>query len=148
MLCPRCSNETQVIDSRDSSECVRRRRECTVCKQRFTTYERAEPPHLSVRKRSNDIETFDADKLRRSIKLCCKNRPISSAKIDELVTKITYMLYDLGKDEVSSSDIGKAVQTVLLEYDQIAYLRFTSVYQAFSQLGEFERVIETIEKPS
>ncbi len=144
MICPKCSAETQVIDSRDSSDGVRRRRTCVGCKYRFTTYERVELPQITVVKRGGDVERFDDEKIRKGISISCKNRPISSATIDQLTDQVVGNVYDLGKDQVQTSQIGEFVQAVLRATDEVAYLRFTSVWQSFANISQFEQTITNL----
>lgn len=142
MLCPKCKHrETQVVDSRDTHEGVRRRRECLACKYRFTTYERTEAPHVVVIKKNGEQERFNPEKIRRGVSISCKNRPISALQIDSLVAAVEQRVYQTGKDEINSSTIGDFVRDVLKEIDEIAYIRFASVYEAFSQIEQFNQVI-------
>lgn len=146
MICPHCKHsETQVLDSRDAGEGIRRRRECLQCAHRFTTYERVEPAILIVEKKNGNKERFNADKLKRGMQLACKNRPVSSAQIDEAVEGIEHKLAMLGKDQVTSKEIGLCVQDALQRLDQVAYIRFTSVYQEFSNVQQFEEAVQTID---
>ena len=145
MVCPYCKHsDTQVLDSRDGPDGVRRRRECLKCKNRFTTYERTEVPQVIVIKKNGDKERFDQEKVRKGVKISCKNRPVTSAQIDNLVNEVTQRVIFSGKEEIDSKDIGTFVQTSLQELDPIAYLRFTSVYQAFANLNQFEQEINNI----
>jgi len=145
MVCPQCQNaDTQVTDSRDGPECIRRRRECLNCKCRFTTYERLELPSILILKKSGDKEKFDSEKIRRGVKISCKNRPVTSAMIDDLVSTVAKRVYFNGKEELSSSEVGRYVQEELQRLDPIAYLRFTSVYRSFADIGQFEQEIQNI----
>jgi transcriptional repressor NrdR len=145
MLCTHCKHtETQVIDSRDTGDGVRRRRECLACKSRFTTYERSEAPTVLVEKKSGEPERFATDKLRRGIALACKNRPVSPAQIDSLVEDVEQRVFQLGRERVSSREIGSFVQAALQSVDPVAYIRFASVYQEFSRPQEFEEAVHTI----
>ena len=138
MICRMCKQgETQVIDSRDCPDGVRRRRECLGCKHRFTTYERSEQPQLIVIKKGGDRQRFDPEKVRRGIALACKNRPVSSAQIASLTEEVEQRVYLLGKEELTSHEVGEIVQHMLHELDEVAYVRFSSVYQAFASLQEF-----------
>jgi transcriptional repressor NrdR len=148
MHCPRCGSETQVSDSRDGESSIRRRRSCVSCKYRFTTFERIEPPAITVEKRGGDVQRFDPDKIRRGIATSCKNRPVTTAQIDELVEQVCTKVYDLGVDKLPSSQIGTFVQAALQEADQVAYLRFTSVCQAFNDVAQFEQTITKLQQPS
>ena len=145
MTCPQCKHtETQVIDSRDCPDGVRRRRACLECHCRFTTYERMEIPLVVVIKKNNDRERFDPDKIKKGVRLSCKNRPITTAHIERLVEEVTQRVYLLGKDEITSKEVGGIVQEFLQKLDEVAYMRFTSVHQAFASVGEFEREIHNI----
>jgi transcriptional repressor NrdR len=145
MICPKCKHsESQVVDSRDATEGVRRRRECLKCKHRFTTYERAEVPSIVVIKKSGNRERFNPEKIRRGLTISCKNRPVSSLQIDEMVEEVEHRLYFLGKDEVTSQEIGDIVRELLQKTDEIAYIRFVSVYQAFTKIEQFTKTIDTL----
>lgn len=145
MVCPKCkTGESQVLDSRDGPDSVRRRRECLSCKYRFTTHERVEIPVVIVKKKNGDKEKFEPEKIRRGIRTSCKNRPVTTAQIDDLVSQASEQIYHSGKEEVSSAEIGHIVQELLKNTDQVAYLRFTSVYQSFPDLKAFEKAIHSI----
>ena len=145
MICSKCKHsETQVIDSRDCPDGVRRRRECLQCKHRFTTYERTEFPVVIITKKSGDQERFDPEKIRKGVQLSCKNRPVTSIQIDALTQEVEQRVYLTGKEEVSSREIGVLVQELLHELDEVAYVRFTSVYQAFTSVREFTEEIHNI----
>lgn len=145
MLCPKCKScETQVIDSRDSSEGIRRRRACQSCKYRFTTYERVEIVNITVVKKDGNRERFSPEKIRQGVVIACKNRPVSSVQIDTLVSDVEQQVYLSGKEEVRSQEIGDLVRAKLKELDEVAYVRFVSVYQAFSDLKQFTNTINTI----
>ena len=140
MLCPFCKNEeTRVIDSRvvRDTAAVRRRRVCDRCERRFTTYERVEELLPSVVKRDNRRETFDRDKIRRGIKLAFKKRNVSETRIDELVDGIERGFQDYPDREVQSAAIGEAVMEALRKEDEVAYVRFASVYRQFRDVNEF-----------
>ena len=140
MKCPFCSHlEDRVIDSRSpgTGETIRRRRECAACERRFTTYERVEELLPSVVKRDNRRETFDRDKIRRGIKLAFKKRNVSETRIDELVDGIERGFQDYPEREVQSSAIGEAVMEALRKEDEVAYVRFASVYRQFRDVNEF-----------
>jgi transcriptional repressor NrdR len=146
MLCPRCKHpESQVIDTRDSSEAIRRRRECLSCKHRYTTYERSESPVMIVQKKNGIRERYKPDKIRRSMEIACKNRPIDQALIESMVQQVESIIAGSGKDEVSSHDIGEAVRSVLRETDEIAYIRYVSVYEAFSDRNQFMTTINALD---
>ncbi|MCJ7498581.1 MAG: transcriptional regulator NrdR [Candidatus Zixiibacteriota bacterium] len=140
MKCPFCGNEEdKVIDSRTSQEgrSVRRRRECEKCGKRFTTYEYVENVSLTVVKNDGRREDFDRQKLQRGIELACNKRPISLKKITSLVDEIEEELQGLSKKEVTSKEIGELVMKKLKDLDEVAYVRFASVYHKFKDINEF-----------
>jgi transcriptional repressor NrdR len=140
MRCPFCNyHDSKVIDSRtrDSGHSIRRRRECLKCRRRFTTREQIDEIPLWVIKQDGRREEFDRQKLIHGIQLACTKRPISIAAIEQLVSKIEYDLRDQGVDEVDSNAIGEKVMTSLKELDEIAYVRFASVYRNFQMKEEF-----------
>jgi transcriptional repressor NrdR len=142
MRCPFCaSRDTKVIDKRDSEEGAhtRRRRECPGCQQRFTTYERPETPTLMIVKKDGRRQGFDRAKLRASIQTACTKRPIASQTIERLVDQIEAELRGRDVLEVSSAVVGDLVMGKLRELDQVAYIRFASVYRAFADLSSFEQ---------
>lgn len=140
MKCPFCGNEEdKVIDSRPSQDgrSVRRRRECEKCSKRFTTYEYIENVSLTVVKNDGRREPFDRQKLQRGIELACNKRPISLKKISSLVDEIEEELQGLTKKEVTSKEVGELVMKKLKELDEVAYVRFASVYHKFKDINEF-----------
>ena len=139
MLCPYCQyDETRVIDSRGSTEnAVRRRRECLKCHRRFTTYEKVEAAPLRVIKKGGARVPFDREKLRDGISRACHKRPISSADIDRLVGEVEADLFDNFEREAPSREIGERVSQALKELDEVAYLRFDSVYRQFQAASDF-----------
>lgn len=140
MKCPFCNvPDSKVIDSRISKEggIIRRRRECEKCQKRFTTYERVEEPLPAVVKKDGRRETFDRMKIFSGIKRACEKRPISIETIEELVDKVEKWSQEQGTSEITSSAIGKKVMDELKMLDQIAYVRFASVYRSFKDIGEF-----------
>ncbi|MHB8263801.1 MAG: transcriptional regulator NrdR [Acidimicrobiales bacterium] len=148
MRCPWCQNlEDKVVDSRlaDDGESIRRRRECLSCRRRFTTYERLEDAPLWVIKRSGSREPFEAAKVAKGIRAATKNRPVSAEQIARLVQQVEESLKSSGK-EVSYSQIGLAVLDRLRQLDEVAYLRFASVYKNFGNRSDFEREVGLLEK--
>ena len=147
MRCPHCSFiDSKVVDSRlnkDQSQ-IRRRRLCLECGRRFTTFERVEPSMPMMVKRDNRREPFDRDKLRKSIAIACRKRPISQTKIDKLVDRIEFQLAESGDKEMESEHLGLTVMDELRELDQVAYVRFASVYREFQDVQEFMREIRTL----
>ena len=149
MLCPFCrEKDTSVVDSRPTEDgtAIRRRRVC-LCGggQRFTTFERVQFRELTVIKKNGRKTTFERDKLSKSLFMALKKRPIDSATIEKLVTKISRELEEMGQSEIESSVIGKIVMNQLKEIDKIAYIRFASVYTNFKEVKEFEEYIEKLD---
>ncbi len=142
MKCPFCgSPDTKVIDSRPSDEgtSIRRRRECKVCKSRFTTFERFEVVGLIIVKRGGDKEPYDREKLIRGLRKAFEKRPITTQEIEDMAVGIESELRTSGEQEVLSARIGALVLRKLKEVDEIAYLRFASVYKNFKDVTEFQQ---------
>ncbi|MBC2770806.1 transcriptional regulator NrdR [Pusillimonas minor] len=147
MKCPFCNgSDTQVIDSRVSEEgdTIRRRRRCTACERRFTTYERVELSMPAVVKRNGTRTEFDLEKLRGSLKLALRKRPVSTEQVDAAVARIEENLLTSGKREVSTGYLGELVMNELIKLDQVAYVRFASVYKSFEDINEFVKAIDEI----
>ncbi len=148
MRCPFCEgSDTRVIDSRDTENgaAIRRRRECSGCSQRFTTFERMEGVPLVVVKRDGAREPFDRAKVVSGIAKACKNRPVSDEQMRAVCDEIEEVARERGA-EISSEDLGREVLSRLEALDEVAYVRFASVYREFSDVGEFSRVIRELEK--
>jgi transcriptional repressor NrdR len=145
MLCPFCNNpETKVTNKRDSEAITRRRRECLKCRKRFTTYERTELD-LSVLKKDKRREKFDRDKLKKGIEKAFEKRPISSDKIDKIVSDIEAKIYKVAKDkDIKTSKIGEIVMDKLKKIDKIAYIRFASVYREFADIDDFKNELKNL----
>ena len=140
MKCPFCAElENKVIDSRLSNQgaVIRRRRECLGCERRFTTYERVEEILPMVVKKDGRRENFDRHKVVAGIQLACQKRPVSAEQIEAIVDGIERRRQELGETEVPSSFIGESVMRELSRLDEVAYVRFASVYRSFKDLGEF-----------
>ena len=140
MKCPFCGHlEDRVIDSRTSNvgDVTRRRRECEACERRFTTYERVEYALPTVVKKDGRREPFDRGKIVASLKLALTKRPVSAERVESIADGIERELVDTDAREISSASLGDKVMARLLEVDQIAYVRFASVYRAFRDIGEF-----------
>jgi transcriptional repressor NrdR len=137
--CPFCGNEnTKVIDSRPTDEsAIRRRRECEVCKKRFTTYEKIETMPLIVIKKDNNREPYDREKLVAGIVRSCHKRPVSLATINEMVDEIETQIFNTGEKEVETKTIGTIVMEKLKKLDPVAYVRFASVYREFKDVNTF-----------
>lgn len=146
MRCPYCqANDTRVINSRPSDEgkAIRRRRECTACRRRFTTYERAQLEALLVVKRDGRREAFDPNKLLRGLTLACEKRPVS----EETLRRFAFGLEDeLRSAEVSSDEIGRRAMIFLRGLDEVAYIRFASVYRQFDDAQAFVEEVRTLSK--
>lgn len=142
MNCPFCgAKDTRVCNSRASENRIRRRRECTSCGKRFTTYEVPEQPLLMVKKRDGSIEPFNRNKLRAGILNAMKKRPVTSEQITHLLDEIENMYADEMRSVVTSAEIGNAVMEKLKDLDVVAYIRFASVYQDFSDVESFLAII-------
>jgi transcriptional repressor NrdR len=133
-----------VIDTREIGDAIRRRRECQHCHQRFTTYEQIAQVNLLVVKRDGRREPFDRQKLFEGIRRACTKRPISTETIEQMVSNIETNLYNLGKAEVPSRRIGEMVIERLREVDEVAYVRFASVYRSFSDLEALKREVDDL----
>lgn len=140
MFCPFCSEqETKVIDSRLVAEGhqVRRRRECMVCHERFTTFESAELVMPRVIKRDGSREPFNEDKLRAGLQRALEKRPVSTERVEEVILSLKSELRATGEREVSSEFLGSLIMNALKELDKVAYVRFASVYRSFEDIKEF-----------
>ncbi|MCD6558024.1 MAG: transcriptional repressor NrdR [Candidatus Aenigmarchaeota archaeon] len=147
MQCPYCSsNDTKVIDSRETGSSIRRRRECLNCGNRFTTYERVEDIPFMVIKKDGRREHFNREKIKTGIMKACEKRPISMEKIEQLVDKVEVDLRRMGKMEIESKVIGRLVVRELKKLDKIAYIRFASVYREFNDLESFENELKKLKK--
>jgi len=147
MRCPFCGSEnSQVKDSRPSDEnaAIRRRRICSDCGGRFTTFERVQLRELTVVKRSGRKAPFDREKLARSISVALRKRPIEAERIERLVSGLVRQLESSGESEISSADIGELVMAALRELDPVAYVRFASVYRDFRDTNDFEAVLRDL----
>ncbi|NLX01930.1 MAG: transcriptional regulator NrdR [Syntrophomonadaceae bacterium] len=147
MRCPYCQEyESRVIDSRSSEDgcTIRRRRECTNCKRRFTTYERVEERPLLVVKNGGDREQFSREKILKGISKACEKRPVSLEDIETVVADIERELRDNFDREVSSKVIGEIIIDKLQSLDEVAYVRFASVYRQFGDLNSFIKTIEQL----
>ena len=147
MKCPKCGCEdSSVIDSRPTDDvlAIRRRRECSNCKNRFTTYERMEEKPILVVKRSGAVEAFDEEKLFRGILTSCAKRPVETKDIKDLIADIISTLRNKGVSEIKSDQIGEMILERLAKLDQVAYVRFASVYKEFSNVDEFKHVLKEL----
>ena len=140
MKCPFCTDfDNKVVDSRLSgeSDVIRRRRECLACGRRFTTYERVEDILPMVIKKDGRREAFDRNKVLAGIKTACQKRPVPVAVMEEIVERIEKSVQDKGDKEIDSSTIGETVMLELNDLDEVAYVRFASVYRSFKDINEF-----------
>jgi transcriptional repressor NrdR len=148
MRCPFCStDDTKVIDSRLANEgfLVRRRRECQECGERFTTFESAELVMPRIIKRDNSREAFDEDKLRAGMLRALEKRPVDTDKVEEAITHIKRRMRATGDREVKADLLGEWVMAELRDLDQVAYVRFASVYRSFQDVNAFREEIERLE---
>lgn len=151
MHCPFCNAiDTKVIDSRLVAEGnqVRRRRECITCSERYTTFETAELLMPRLIKQNGDREPFNEDKLRSGILKALEKRPVSMEQVEEAINHINHSLRALGEREISSNLVGEKVMDELRKLDEVAYVRFASVYRSFKDLEEFRKEIDKISKGS
>jgi transcriptional repressor NrdR len=151
MRCPYCANpDTQVKDSRptEDNSAIRRRRFCSACGARFTTFERIQLRELTVVKKNGQRIPFDRDKIARSIVTACRKRPVDEERIERIVNSIQRRLESMGEAEVASSAIGEMVMEALQGLDKVAYVRFASVYKNFREVKDFESFVETISEPA
>ncbi len=150
MQCPSCQNtDSRVLESRsaDAGKCVRRRRECLNCDFRFTTYERVETVPIAVIKRSNAKETFCRSKILNGLNRACEKTSISSKKIEMIVDEIETQLQQRNLKEISSSELGEMILLHLKTINEVAYIRFASVYRQFNGINDFIDTLESF-KPS
>ena len=143
MICPICKKgETSVVDSRPTEDgaAIRRRRLC-ICGERFTTFERVQFRELTVIKNNGRRVPFDRDKIAKSITIALRKRPIDSESIEKFVSKIVRNLEGMGENEIQASTIGKIIMDGLANLDQVAYVRFASVYRNFKEAKDFEQFI-------
>jgi transcriptional repressor NrdR len=147
MRCPQCGErETRVVDSRDldDSATIRRRRECAACSARFTTYERVEAARLVVVKRDGTRQEFDRDKLASGLRKALTRRPVLDGAAERAADEIETELRAAGSSEIPSSRVGALAMDKLRGIDQIAYIRFASVYQSFEDLEDLKREVDTL----
>ncbi len=151
MRCPFCGNDdTQVKDSRptEDNNAIRRRRQCTNCVARFTTFERVQLRELTVVKANGKRETFDRDKLLRSMTIALRKRPVEVERIERVVNSIVRRLESSGESEIPTALVGELIMDALASLDQVAYVRFASVYRNFREARDFEEFIEKLDEDS
>jgi len=148
MKCPYCeSEEFKTLETRDSPEnTTRRRKECVKCVKRFTTYEYVETVEIMVRKKDGKLERFNVNKLIGGLQKACEKRPVTMDQIHQLADRVRQDLMLLGKEEVSSQEIGDLVMKHLKSLDRVAYIRFASVYKKFEEPEDFRRVLLEVKK--
>ena len=145
MNCPYCHyHDSKVVDSRDVSDGIRRRRECLACGSRFTTYERLQPAGLFVIKKDMRREEFNKEKLLTGLRKACEKRPLPTGAIDRVADDIEAALYSMGKAEIPSAVIGDMVMERLKKLDYIAYIRFASVYRQFTDITALKQEIDNL----
>ena len=146
MECLFCSGETRVTDKRESPEGTRRRRECLKCKKRFTTYEKAEKGNIIVVKKDGTRQLYDRAKLTSGMQKACEKTSITGEQLDGIVSSIEKALYDAADGEISSHHIGTIIMDTLANINQVAYVRFASVYRSFADIESFERELARIKQ--
>ncbi len=147
MKCIYCdSEESKVLDSRNSDElnAIRRRRECLSCGRRFTTYETIETTPILVIKNDGSRQSFDASKLKNGIIKACEKRPVSMSQIDNIVSNIEKTIQNKLTQEIKSSTLGEMVMDALKDLDEVAYVRFASVYKHFKDVDSFKKLLESM----
>ena len=148
MRCPFCSaDDDRVVDSRltDDGTAIRRRRECNACGQRYTTYERVESEeNLRIRKRDGSLELFDRRKLLKGLLIACEKRKVATEALESIANRIQQHFQADGRREVPSSEMGELVMKELRELDQVAYVRFASVYREFKDLDDFMSELKSV----
>jgi transcriptional repressor NrdR len=145
MNCPYCSyKKTKVTDKRESPEGIRRRRECLKCKKRFTTYEKISREDLYVIKKDGRREKFNREKLENGINLAFEKRPVEKNKIDKMINEIEELIRKKGKKEIKTSEIGELVMKKIKRIDNVAYIRFASVYRDFQDIKDFKKEMKEL----
>lgn len=147
MKCPFCGhNDSQVVETRVSEEgdFIRRRRQCGSCEKRFTTYERPEVNFPAIVKKDGRRIEYERDKLRASMNLALRKRPVSTEQVDNAIERIEEKLLTLGQREIASNRIGELVMRELKKLDKVAYVRFASVYRSFEDIDEFKTLVDEV----
>ncbi|MBP9827274.1 transcriptional repressor NrdR [Candidatus Saccharibacteria bacterium] len=151
MQCPNCSHDnSKVIESRDldAGAAIRRRRQCLDCSYRYTTYERIERPQLIVIKKDGVRQRFNRSKLLHGLSIASEKRPVTSLQLEELVGKVERELYASGEGEINSRSIGEASMKLLRDLDEVAYVRFASVYRSFKDIDSFQEELQKLRSVS
>ena len=149
MKCPFCAHlETQVMETRvsEDADVVRRRRQCSACDKRFTTYERPDVSLPAIVKKDGRRIEYDREKLRASMNLSLRKRPVSTEQVDSAIERIEEMLLTHGQREVASTRIGEWVMRELRKLDKVAYVRFASVYRSFEDIDEFKTLVDEVSR--
>lgn len=149
MKCSRCQHDdTKVIESRDvaDGQSIRRRRMCAECNYRFTTYERIERPQLIVIKNDGTRELFSRDKLLSGLYRACEKTPVTSMQLEQIAAAVEDRLYECGEPEIRSTKIGNLVMELLAPVNEVAYVRFASVYRKFKDITSFEKELSNIKR--
>ena len=147
MRCPFCQHpDSDVIDTRklNGGESIRWRRKCAACGKRFTTYERVESVSLTVVKKNGEREPYDREKMMRGVRTACYRRPVSAQQLDQFANDVEAELMALDEQEVVSSTIGDVVMRRLRELDDVAYIRFASVYRSFADIGKLREAVDEL----
>lgn len=147
MLCPFCNHpETKVVDSRETQEgrAIRRRRECEACRARFSTYEEVEIFRLCILKKDGRREEYDRRKIEQGLRRAFEKRPAAEERIERILGEVEYALHEKRVNEIQSREIGSLIMEKLKETDEVAYIRFASVYQSFGSAKGFRRALETL----
>jgi transcriptional repressor NrdR len=147
MKCPYCrGTESRVVDTREivENDSIRRRRQCVQCGRRFTTFERVEPISLVVVKKDGRREPYDRRKMETGIRLACTKRPIPTETIQRIVDEVEAAIFSTASEEISSQAIGELVMEKLRDVDQVAYIRFASVYRSFTDLEDIRVAVESL----
>lgn len=146
MKCPYCgSDDLRTLETRDSPDnTARRRKECSTCGKRFTSYEYVETIELMVKKKDGKLERFDVNKVVRGLQKACEKRPCTMEQIHRVAEQVRQEVMMLGKDEVTSREIGDSVMKHLREVDRVAYIRFASVYKRFEEPEDFQKAIKEV----
>ncbi len=147
MQCAYCEEgETKVIETRDSSDATRRRRECQECGKRFTTYEKPQLAEIMIRKKNGEVEPFDKEKVKKGMMKACEKRPVSEEEIEQAVDEIEQSFLKRDGKEFTTKQVGSLVCRKLKALDKVAYIRFASVYREFSDISSFETELQKIIK--
>ena len=147
MRCPFCQHpDSDVIDTRklNGGESIRRRRKCPACSKRFTTYERVESVSMTVVKKNGEREPYDREKMMRGVRTACYRRPVSAQQLEHVANDVEAALMALDEQEVPSSTIGDIVMRHLRELDDVAYIRFASVYRSFADIGKLREAVDEL----